>query len=876
MKKLLTLLLGITLNLASFAQAPQGFNYQAVIRNTAGEIIANAEVDITINIRQGTADGTVICTETFTTETNEFGLVNLAVGSINPNDFAAIGWAEGPYFVEVQLNGSAMGVTQLLSVPYALHAMTAGETDPLLTANFDFTDAIEGDLLRHNGEKWVSVTPDFLTTLWQDGDNQVTTEVKVGIGTDTPTEMLDVDGNIRVRGRFMGEGMEVDPPESLPEEPIFVVRNSLGQIVMAVYEKGVRMYVEDDFVPGGKGNKSGFAIGGLTGNKQNDTEYFRVTPDSVRIFLREPAGKGNKGGFAIGGLTGFKADTVPLMFLAPDSTRFYIDTESSGKGNKSGFAIGGLTGFKSGAPVNFFNVSADATATIDPSEPRILWYPIKNAFLAGQVLIETPNDVGENSMSIGFETKAKGSQSQALGYKSQALGDYSTAIGREAEAHSENSFAFGQFAQAKNIESYAFGRGAFAEGLRSFAFGSQGVDSAGVTTGVAYAKGDYSFAIGQGSIAEGFGSVAIGLADTARGGFSFATGYKTSAIGYGSTAMGYKTTASGVISTAIGYGTTASEMYSTAMGFETIASGYQSFAIGLYTNASGGSSVAMGQNTIASGTLSFAIGQATNATAGLSTAMGAGTMASGWVSTAMGYSTIASGWFATSMGSYTSASGHSSTATGYWTKANGHFSTVIGSFNDTTLSSDPWGFENPIFIIGNGTFDSNRKNAMTVLRNGRVGLQDVVSPEYALELPNNSNPGVGQAIAYIWATYSDGRAKTNRSTLKYGLKEVLQLQPLNYYHHHTKLKDKKIDILSEGAMDIGLIAQDVHNIIPEAVNKPSNEETGLWSMSYEKLVPVLIKAIQEQQIQIEELRETNKDFESLKSEIEAIKASLIK
>jgi hypothetical protein len=234
-------------------------------------------------------------------------------------------------------------------------------------------------------------------------------------------------------------------PQPAEDEPLFVVRNSEDQIVFAVYEKGVRMYVEDD-AKESKGNKSGFAIGGLTGFKDNETEYFRVTPDSVRILLREPATKGNKGGFAIGGLTGLKSDTVALMFISPDmariyidttsakgnkggfaiggltglkqpteeylrvtsdSTRIYIDDSENGKGNKSGLAIGGLTGFKAGEKKEFFNVAIDATGTID-DEARILWYPIKNAFLAGMVNIENPNDVGENSMAIGYKNKAEG------------------------------------------------------------------------------------------------------------------------------------------------------------------------------------------------------------------------------------------------------------------------------------------------------------------------------------------------------------------------------------------------------------------------------------------------------------------------------------
>jgi uncharacterized protein (TIGR02145 family) len=90
--------------------------------------------------------------------------------------FDGIDWANGIYFIKTETdpNGGTSytitGVSQLLSVPYALHAKTAEsitgtvtETDPSVIANFDFTDAANGDLLQFNGTKWVKVTPDYIS-----------------------------------------------------------------------------------------------------------------------------------------------------------------------------------------------------------------------------------------------------------------------------------------------------------------------------------------------------------------------------------------------------------------------------------------------------------------------------------------------------------------------------------------------------------------------------------------------------------------------------------------------------------------------------------------------------------------------------------------
>jgi hypothetical protein len=281
----------------------------------------------------------------------------------------------------------------------------------------------------------------------------------------------------------------------------------------------------------------------------------------------------------------------------------------------------------------------------------------------------------------------------------------------------------------------------------------------------------------------------------------------------------------------MGYRTTASQAYSTAMGYETTASRY--------------SSTAMGANTIASGSYS--------------TAMGGNTIASGDGSTAMGSNTTASGFSSIAMGDITTASGDYSIAMGNNTKANTMLMIAMGRYNDTTKyhgnsSYTTWYDDDPLFVIGKGTDLYDRSNAVTVLKSGKIGLQTVLTPTYALELPNSSTIGVGQARAYAWATYSDGRAKSDQIYLSYGLAEIMQLIPSEYFHHSTINDENGIKIQDEGRHDIGLIAQDVYNIIPEAVNKPGNEKKELWSISYDKLVPVLINAVKEQQQQIDELK----------------------
>ncbi len=100
MKRLLTICFLVHVVKSLWAQAPMGINYQAVIRDNQGNILSNATVGIRVQIRQGSSNGSVIYSETFSPSTSSLGLVNIVIGQGAPilGSFSSINWASGNYF----------------------------------------------------------------------------------------------------------------------------------------------------------------------------------------------------------------------------------------------------------------------------------------------------------------------------------------------------------------------------------------------------------------------------------------------------------------------------------------------------------------------------------------------------------------------------------------------------------------------------------------------------------------------------------------------------------------------------------------------------------------------------------------------------------
>ena len=448
--------------------------------------------------------------------------------------------------------------------------------------------------------------------------------------------------------------------------------------------------------------------------------------------------------------------------------------------------------------------------------------------------------------STDWAVDSIGIYSFAHGYNTKAIKPYTTAWGNSTKALTSWSTAWGDHTTA----------------------GNQVGTSANCTAWGRYSKatGASATAFGDHTSAPGWASTAWGNYTEADGQFATAWGYFTEAKHETATAFGRYTDAIGLGSTAWGYFTEANSAYETALGCYNIkeascdtnewCSSDRLFVIGnglsvkrhnaltLYKNGDFILNSHQLPSIDATDSLLFYVRSKYAFRSGRVKESSAWNLANiGEGSFAFGFNTKASGEFSAAWGANTIAPSAYETALGY------------NNLDYSPANPTGWNENDRLFVIGNGDSPLTRHNALTILKNGKIGLNNVTSPSYLLELPNNSNNNEGTAIAYAWDTYSDTRIKSQQKELQYGLKEILALKPKSYIHHSSYVKNGILSIdKSNGEKTIGLIAQEVNKIIPEAVSVPENEENTLWSMNYEKLIPVLIKAIQEQQQTIENLK----------------------
>ncbi len=134
------------LSTLTFSQAPQFLNYQAIARDASGNIVTNP-IGIKFEILQGSPSPTVTYEETNTITPGSAGVFTAAIGGGTPvvGTFSLIPWANKPYFIRVSIDPtggtsySTVGTSELLSVPYALFAEKAGNTQ---TVNITGTNVI--------------------------------------------------------------------------------------------------------------------------------------------------------------------------------------------------------------------------------------------------------------------------------------------------------------------------------------------------------------------------------------------------------------------------------------------------------------------------------------------------------------------------------------------------------------------------------------------------------------------------------------------------------------------------------------------------------------------------------------------------------------
>ena len=249
MKKLFTMTVIVAMTVCVLAQAPQKMSYQAVIRNSSGQLVAAHAVGMRISILQGSATGTAVYAETHTATTNANGLATIEIGggALVSGSFSGINWASGPYYVKTETDpagGTAYSITgtsQVLSVPYSLYAKSAGNGS-LWTQNgakiyyntgnvgVGISDPLErlhvnGSVLLSTGDKKLilftqGVGEDIMSTntlhinysnnqnvsIGEAGTSNLLVSGKVGIGNINPGAKLEVTGQVKITGGAPGAG----------------------------------------------------------------------------------------------------------------------------------------------------------------------------------------------------------------------------------------------------------------------------------------------------------------------------------------------------------------------------------------------------------------------------------------------------------------------------------------------------------------------------------------------------------------------------------------------------------------------------------------------------------------------------------------------
>lgn len=210
--KIITTFLVIFISSIVLAQdVPQGISYQAIARDSQGEIYSNTDINVTVGILQ---NNILVWEELHGVTTNQFGLISLIIGEgVSTNggslgDFDEILWFDGSYSGQfgIEVNGEDfidLGTTLFLTVPYAFHAQTveniddadADPTNELITET-----VLENDILiiTENGiDHAVDLSDLSQDDDWETNGNIVfnTTDM-VGIGTNDPTSNFHADASV--------------------------------------------------------------------------------------------------------------------------------------------------------------------------------------------------------------------------------------------------------------------------------------------------------------------------------------------------------------------------------------------------------------------------------------------------------------------------------------------------------------------------------------------------------------------------------------------------------------------------------------------------------------------------------------------------------
>ena len=204
------IILLILLPIFGFSQAPQKINFQSILRNTNGEVVANKAVSLKISILSGSITGNSVYSETHGKTTDASGLISLQIGNgtVINGAFSTILWGNGAYFIklEADFNGGSnyvlLGTQELMSVPYALYASKTDTTSLNLVNRFnskvnisDTSNMLLNYRTRLNNKVNISDTTSMLNPYLRKSDSIIADLQNQDKLLQSFSNVTDIDGN---------------------------------------------------------------------------------------------------------------------------------------------------------------------------------------------------------------------------------------------------------------------------------------------------------------------------------------------------------------------------------------------------------------------------------------------------------------------------------------------------------------------------------------------------------------------------------------------------------------------------------------------------------------------------------------------------------
>ena len=368
MKKIMYVFVIIVITISNMFSQPQKISYQAIIRDGNGNVLQNHSVVLQLDILQGSSSGTIVYSETHSSITNDYGLVNVFIGTgnVNSGDFSSIDWSAGPYYLRTSVDaGSGMeelGVQELVSVPYSFYSAKSDTANVAYYAvnveSGDDDTTNELQVLELHGDTLFISNGNYVL-LPQSLDNDPTNELQnLSISNDT---LYLSDGGfvyLNTNGAVGNNGeIQFNHNGSLDASPNLYWDITKERLGIGTNTPQGRVVIQQD--PNTPDSLPLFEVKDKDGNP-----VFVVYPDSVHVFLRMDSSKtaGIVGGFAVSGRYTTKSVTEPYLYVTPDSTRIYFnENNSKTAGIVGGFAVSGRYTTKNNSGNEYFLVSGDST-----------------------------------------------------------------------------------------------------------------------------------------------------------------------------------------------------------------------------------------------------------------------------------------------------------------------------------------------------------------------------------------------------------------------------------------------------------------------------------------------------------------------------------